>query len=189
VTAAALTARLGDAQRDVRVAHLNGGSGMLVSGLVWIASGVVALTAGPRAAMLTNFFGGIAIFPLAMLLNRGLGRSGLLADRNPLGDLARESAFMMVICIPLAFVAAMVRVEWFFPAMMVVVGAHYLPFATLFGMRLYWALGGAMIAAGYLVALGGGSVAQGAFVGGGLELAFAPLAWLAARREPQLAGA
>lgn len=185
--AAVLSARLGDAQRDVRVAHLNGATGMAVSGLLWLGCGVVALVAGPRAAMLANFFGGMLIFPLSMLLVRALGRSGLLADGNPLGDLARESAFMMVLCIPLAFAAAMVRAEWFFPAMLVLVGAHYLPFATLYGMRLYWALGGAMVGAGYLLALGGASVATGAFVGGALELAFAPLALLAARREDALA--
>lgn len=184
--AALLSPRLADAQRDVRVAHLNGATGMVVSGTLWLGCGAIALAAGPRAAMLANFFGGMLIFPLGMLLVRRLGRSGLLADGNPLGDLARESAFLMVVCIPLAFVAAMVRVEWFFPAMMVLVGAHYLPFATLYGMRLYWALGGAMIAAGYLLALGGAGVATGAFVGGALELAFAPLAWLAARREDAL---
>lgn len=186
MTAAALTPRLGDAQRDVRQAHLNGATGMLVSGVLWLGCGVVALAAGPRAAMLANFFGGMLIFPTSMVLVRALGRSGLLAAGNPLGDLARESAFLMVLCIPLAFAAAMVKVEWFFPAMLVLVGAHYLPFATLYGMRLYWALGGAMIAAGYLLALGGASVATGAFVGGALELGFAPLAWLAARREDAL---
>lgn len=181
------TARIADAQRDVRIAHLGGGTGMVVSGVLWLASGAVAQSAAPRVAMLMLFFGGMLIFPLSMAVNRLLGRSGLLADGNPLGDLARESAFMMVLSIPLAFAAAMARVEWFFPAMMVVVGAHYLPFATLFGMRLYWALGLAMVGAGFLLASSGAGFAVGAFVGGALELAFAPLAYLAARREPAVA--
>ena len=180
----AIGMRIEAAQRDVREAHLGGGCGVLVSGAVWIASGVVALVVGPRAAMLTNFFGGMLIFPLSMLVSRLLGRSGLLADGNPFGALARESAFMMVICIPLAFAAASVKVEWFFPTMMVLVGAHYLPFATLYGMRSYWAIGAAMVGAGYLLAAGGASVATGAFVGAALELAFAPLAFWLVRREP-----
>lgn len=175
--------RIADAQRDVRVAHLGGGTGMVVSGVLWLASGTVALVAAPRAATLTLFFGGMLIFPLSVLLNRLLGRSGLLADGNPLGDLARESAFLMVLCIPLAFAAALARIEWFFPAMLVVVGAHYLPFATLFGMRLYWALGMAMAGAGFLLAFGGAGFAVGGFVGGALELAFAPLAFRAERRD------
>jgi len=173
-----------EAQRDGRSSHLGGGPGMLVSGLLWTACGVIALAFGPRAAMFANFFGGTMIFPVALLLVRAQGRRGLLAEANPFGDLARESAFMMVVCIPLAFAAAMVRVEWFFPAMLVLVGAHYLPFATLYGMRLYWAIAAAMVGTGFLLALGGASVATGAFVGGAIELAFAPFAYRLARREP-----
>jgi hypothetical protein len=174
---------LADHQRDVRVACAGGGTGMVVSGLLWLGCGAVALMVGPRAAMLANFFGGMLIFPVALLVDRAFGRSGLLADGNPLGDLARESAFMMVVCIPLAFVAAMVRPEWFFPAMLVLVGAHYWPFATLYGMRLYWALGAAMIGAGFLLAWAGAAVATGAFAGGAIELLFAPFAYAAVRRE------
>lgn len=178
---------IAEAQREVRFEHHSGATGMLVSGLLWLGCGVVALVVGQRAAMLAITFGGAFIFPTALLLTRLLGRSGLLADANPLGQLARESAFLMVLCIPLAFAAAMVKVEWFFPALMVVVGAHYLPFATLYGMRLYWALGVALMGAGYLLAFSGASFASGAFVGGALELLFAPLAVLAARREPAAA--
>ena len=179
----AATLTLAEHQRDVRVACAGGGTGMVVSGVLWLGCGVVALGAGPRAAMLANFFGGMFIFPVAVLVERMLGRRGLLADGNPLGNLARESAFMMVVCIPLAFVAAMVRPEWFFPAMLVLVGAHYWPFATLYGMRLYWALGAAMIGAGFLLGLASAPVATGAFVGGAIELAFAPFAYAAVRRE------
>jgi len=179
----AATLTLAEAQRDVRVAHAGGGTGMVVSGLLWLGCGVVAISAGPRAAMLANFFGGMFIFPVALLVERLLGRRGLLSQGNPLGDLARESAFMMVVCIPLAFVAAMVRPELFFPAMLVLVGAHYWPFATLYGMRLYWALGAVMIGAGFLLAWAGASVATGAFAGGAIELAFAPFAYAALRRE------
>jgi len=178
-----------EAQRDVRYAHLGGGSGMLVSGLLWLGSGAVALALGPKEAMVALTLGGVLIFPGALLLCRLLGRSGLLADGNPFGDLARESALMMVLCIPLAFAAAAVRIEWYFPAMLVVVGAHYLPFATLYGMRLYYALGLAMAGAGFALAFGGASFASGAFVGGALELLFAPLAFVAARHEPQAAAA
>jgi len=171
-------------QRDVRDAHLLGVSGMAVSGLVWLGSGVVALLAPPSTAMLALFLGGIAIFPIATLVNRALGRSSLLAPGNPLGALAGESTAAMVVCMPLAFLVADLDPALYFPAMMTLVGAHYLPFATLFGHRLYWALGGAMIGAAYLLALGDAPFALGAFVGGALELAFAPLAWIAATGRP-----
>jgi hypothetical protein len=170
------------AQHDVREAHLCGGPGMLVSGLLWLASGAVALSVSPRAAMFAISIGGMFIFPLSMLLTRLLGRSALLARANPFGALARESAFIIPLCLPLVFAAAAAHVEWFFPALMLVVGAHYLPFVTLYGLRIYYALGLALIVAGLLLGLGGAGFAAGAFVGGAIELAFAPFAMRQALR-------
>ena len=66
---------------------------------------------------------------------------------------------------------------------MIVVGAHYLPFVTLYGMRLYYVLGLALIAVGLLLALGGAGFAAGAFIGGAIEIAFAPFALKLAQRE------
>jgi hypothetical protein len=40
----------------------------------------------------------------------------------------------------------------FFPALMVLLGAHYFPFATLYGMRMFLFLGGILIAAGVVIA-------------------------------------
>ena len=42
--------------------------------------------------------------------------------------------------------------NWFFPALMVLLGAHYLPFATLYGMRMFLILAGILIAAGAVIA-------------------------------------
>ena len=44
------------------------------------------------------------------------------------------------------------RLNWFFPALMVLVGAHYLPFATLYGMPMLLFLAGILIAAGVVIA-------------------------------------
>lgn len=40
------------------------------------------------------------------------------------------------------------RLNWFFPAMMILVGAHYLPFAFLYGMRMFTALAVTLVAGG-----------------------------------------
>lgn len=172
------------AQRDVRESHLCGAPGMLVSGLLWLGSGVVALLVSPRTAMLVISLGGMFIYPVGMALTRLLGRSALLARANPFGALARESAFIIPLCLPLVFAAAVAHVEWFFPALMVLVGAHYLPFVTLYGMRLYYLLGLALIVVGLLLGLGRASFEAGAFAGGLIELAFWPFALKLAWREP-----
>jgi hypothetical protein len=52
-----------------------------------------------------------------------------------------------------ALAAMMHDQNWFFPAMAVIVGAHYFPFVTLYGMWQYWVLGAGMIAIGFVVGL------------------------------------
>ena len=59
---------------------------------------------------------------------------------------------------------------------MVLLGAHYLPFATLYGMRMFLFLAGILIAMGYVVArYFSGSFSIGAWVGG---LALFVFAWI-----------
>ena len=108
--------------------------------------------------------------------------SAAARSRSP-GALARESAFIIPLCLPLVFAVSLARMELFFPALMIVVGAHYLPFVTLYGMRLYYVLGLALVAVGLLLALGGAGFAVGAFIGGAIEIAFAPFALKLAQRE------
>ncbi|MEY3834313.1 MAG: hypothetical protein RLZZ130_1791 [Pseudomonadota bacterium] len=40
---------LGEAQRDMRRAYVNGGVGIFASGLVWTLSGLVTMNINPRA--------------------------------------------------------------------------------------------------------------------------------------------
>jgi len=46
----------------------------------------------------------------------------------------------MLLSIPIAVGCAFYRIEWFFPAMLFVIGGRYLIFSTLYGRRLYWVL-------------------------------------------------
>jgi hypothetical protein len=45
------------------------------------------------------------------------------------------------------------RQNWFYPAFMVVVGAHYLPFIFLYGMWQFGILAASLIGAGIAIAL------------------------------------
>jgi len=45
------------------------------------------------------------------------------------------------------------RQNWFFPALMVLPGAHYLPFATLYAMRMFLFVAGILIATGVVIAV------------------------------------
>jgi hypothetical protein len=41
--------------------------------------------------------------------------------------------FSMLLLVPVG----LYNLNWFFPALRVLLGAHYLPFATLYGMRMF----------------------------------------------------
>ena len=49
------------AQQDMRSAYVNGGVGVLVSGLVWVVAGLVTQNLGLQYGMAALFFGGMAI--------------------------------------------------------------------------------------------------------------------------------
>jgi len=78
--------------------------------------------------------------------------------------------FSMLLLVPLCHY----NLNLFFPALMVLLGAHYLPFATLYGMRMFLFLAGILIAVGVVIALRfSGTFSLGAWVGGLSLLLFA----------------
>ncbi len=175
---------LTQAQRDVRLTFLGGFPGQLVSGLLWLVSATLAIAVGPRPAMFTLVVGGMFLFPLAQLVLRLMGRPPALPSGHPMNALAMQIAFTLPLSLPLVFAATLHRSGWFYPATMIVLGAHYLPFATLYGRRMFLALGGVLLAAGYVLGVTPGlPFATGAVVTGVVLLGDALLALTAARRE------
>jgi hypothetical protein len=47
----------------------------------------------------------------------------------------------------------MYRHDWFYPALMIVLGAHYLPFMFSYGMKLFGALAGVLIGVGVVLGM------------------------------------
>jgi hypothetical protein len=163
---------LTEAQREMRAAYLGGGPGILVSGTVWFIAGCASLWHSPRQAVWTLFVGGMLIHPLAVLLLKALGRPGTHTPGNPLGPLALASTFWMILSLPLAYVASTVNIDWFFPAMLLVIGGRYLTFATIYGTRLYWVFGATLASAAWVLASMHAAPALGAFTGAGIEAVF-----------------
>ena len=143
--------KVADAQRQVRTMYLGGLVGQLVSAAVWICSATFASQYSMKAGIIAMVIGGFFIFPLTQLVLKMGGRPAALPAENPLKELAVEVALIAPLMLPLAGAAALYKIEWFYPAMMIAVGAHYLPFAFLYGMRHFIALAVAMMAVGLLV--------------------------------------
>jgi hypothetical protein len=162
-----------EAQRDMRVAYLSGGPGMLVSAAAWTVAGMVATMQSPQRAVWALFIGGMLIHPVTQLLLKAIGRSARHARGNPFAALAFATTIWMILCLPLAYAVSTLRIEWFFPAMLFVIGGRYLCFSTMFGLRTYWICGAALAAAGYLLGRAGAPPAFAAFCGAAIEAAFA----------------
>lgn len=173
---------IADAQHDMRHAFFGGATGVLASSVVWFAAGVFATVSAPGNAVWALLVGGMLIHPAAVLLAKAFGRPGTHTPGNPLAALALEGTFFFLLAIPLAYTLSRARVEWFFPAMLLLIGGRYLTFATLYGMRVYWACGATLALAGFLVVAVEAPVQVGAFAGALVELAFAAVVLVSVRR-------
>ena len=142
-----------EAQREVRLTFLGGFPGQLVSGVLWLLSAALGSAGRIRLAMLTLVVGGMFIFPLTMLLLRAMRRPAALSASNPLGGLAMQIAFTIPLSLPLVGAATLHHQNWFYPAFMVVVGAHYVPFMFLYGMWSFGVLAGLLIGGGVWIGL------------------------------------
>lgn len=142
---------INQAQTDMCRGYANGSVGIIISGLVWLTSAIVSSQFSEKQAVWTLLIGGIFIFPLSVLLAKVIGISGTHTKGNPLGNLAMEGTIFMLMCLPLAFGLSLQHIEWFFQAMLMIIGGRYLTFASIYGIRLYWILGAVLGIAAYFL--------------------------------------
>jgi len=142
-----------EAQLEMRTALMGGFMGQLVSGVLWMASAALATWSTDRWAIGLLVVGGFFIYPLTLLGLRIIGHSATTSNDNPFNRLGMQVAFVLPLSLPVVGAAALYRPEWFYPAFMIVLGAHYLPFVTLYGMRLFYVLAGILVGAGLALAL------------------------------------
>ena len=85
-----------------------------------------------------------------------------------------QVAFTAPITLPVAGAAALHQRGWFYPACLLIVGAHYLPFVFLYGMRTFAGLAAALASAGFAIGLmAPGCAVLGGWVGGVILFVFA----------------
>ncbi len=165
-----------DAQRENRIFYIGGFWGQLVTSAIWLVSAALGTWVSPRASIQTVVIGGFFIFPLTRMLLHLSPRRARLSAGNPFTWLGMQVAFVLPPSMLLLVPVGLYRLNWFFPALMVLVGAHYLPFATLYGMRMFLFLAGILIAAGYVIAVYfAATFSLGAWIGG---LALFVFAWI-----------
>lgn len=177
-----------DAQRDVRTTFLGGFAGQLVSSAIWFASAALATWFSIKYGIVMLVAGGFFIFPLTQLLLRAMGRPFALPKGHPMNALGMQVAFSLPPSLLLVLWAANLRLTLFYPAVMIALGAHYLPFIFMYGMREFGALAGILMAAGYLISqFVPSSFSLGGWVTAVTLLAFAFLGRRTALKETELA--
>lgn len=166
------------AQSEMRSVFKSGAVGQLVSGLIWLLSAAFSTWVSRQSGVLILFFGGMVIFPLTQLALKLTGHSPQLNPGNPLSALARQIAFFVPLCLPLVIAVYSANPNWYYPAFLIIVGAHYLPFVFLYGARAYTFLAAGMVMGGVLIGwLLPNFFVPGGWLGAGLLLVFAALLW------------
>lgn len=140
-----------EAQAYMRNNYGYGSIGIFVSGTVWIlASSIISLNSAQQGIW-TLIIGGMFIFPLSTLPGKLIGIKGRHHKNSPIAKLVMEGTIWMIMCIPIAYGLSLVKTEWFFQRMLMIIARRYLTFASIYGMRLYWVLGAALGLAAYLL--------------------------------------
>ncbi|WP_426162922.1 DUF7010 family protein [Sandarakinorhabdus sp. DWP1-3-1] len=171
------------AQRDLGRAYVGGAPGVLASGVVWLVAGGVLATSSVDRAFLALFFGGMLIQPAAVAVSRLVFRAGPVTRGNPLERLALETTVLLFAGILIAWLLLRLAPAAALPAFAVVMGGRYFAFATLYGDRRYWALGGAIMLVGTAFLLRPLALPLNAALWvGAVEVVFAGLVYGAYRR-------
>jgi hypothetical protein len=168
-----------DAQREMRTIFIGGFWGQLVCSALWLASAMLGTWVTSRAAIIELVIGGFFIFPAVQLLLHLSGKPSSLKSENPLGQLAMLIAFTLPICMLLLVPVAEFHLNLFYPAFMILLGAHYLPFTFSYGMRMFIPLSAILIGSGVAISLYvPGSFSLGGWVAGVTLFVFA---WIGRR--------
>ncbi|MBO6526230.1 hypothetical protein [Erythrobacter sp.] len=138
-----------DAQADLRRAYTDGGPGVLISGLVWLAAWFAESRGGIPTGFAVLFFGGMLIYPLALLANRALLRRAGEQKGNPGGPLVMESTIAMIAGLFGAFLFLDHAPELVMPLAAIMVGTHYFAFKTAYGDKAFWLLGAVITLLGF----------------------------------------
>jgi hypothetical protein len=144
---------IAQAKKDVRDTFLGGFAGQLVSAVLWGISAAACTWQSLRLGELLLVFGGFLIFPSTQLLLRTMGLAYALPKGHPMNALGMQIAFTLPLTLPLVLGIAALRPAWFYPAFMIVLGAHYLPFVFLYGMWQFASLCAILVAGGVGIAL------------------------------------
>lgn len=144
---------IAQAQKDVRTTFLGGFAGQLVSAVLWGTSAAACTWHSLYLGGMILVLGGFLIFPLTQLLLRGMGNAYALPKGHPMNALGIQVAFTLPLTLPVVIGVAALRPAWFYPALMITLGAHYLPFVFMYGMWQFAGLCAILVMSGLAIGM------------------------------------
>ncbi len=112
-----------------------------------------------------------------------MGHPYSLPKGHPMNALGIQVAFTLPLTLPLVIGIAALHPAWFYPAFMIALGAHYLPFIFMYGMWQFGVLSATLIASGIAIVYVPTPVTLGAWLTASLLFIFAFIGRRAARPE------
>jgi hypothetical protein len=176
---------LQEAQEDMRNGHSYGSIGVFISGTVWITASLIVNFYSSQKGIWALLIGGVLIYPLSTLIEKLIGIKGGHDKNNPLGKLGMEGTIWMIMCIPLAYGLSLIKSEWFFQGMLMIIGGRYLTFASMFGMRIFWILGAVLGMSAYILFKFQAGDFTSALTGGLIEVIFGIAMFISYRNNIQ----
>lgn len=136
-----------DNHKEIRQSYLGGFSILLIEGFFWLLAGILWNYVSYKAGILLIIISGTFFYPISQLLQVILKRPKIRKD-NPLNLLFTQISFIIPFSFPLIFMLTKENVNLFFPALTVIIGAHYLPFVYAYRMNIYWVIASLLVAGG-----------------------------------------
>jgi len=136
-----------DYHTEIRHSYLGGFSILLVEGFIWILAGILWNFLSFKIGILVIIIGGTFFYPLGQLVQLILKRSKIRKE-NPLNLLFTQIGLIIPFSFPLIFLLTKENVNLFFPALTIIIGAHYLPFVYAYKLKIYWILASLLVIGG-----------------------------------------
>ena len=141
-----------DEREEARRSSGGGFAFLLVNGLAWIVTGLLALVLPARTAALILIWIGLVSTPLSFALQRWL-RFPPMSTGNSLTPLLIQVSSVQLLALPAIIIVYALNPLYVPAAFAAVVGGHFLPYIWLQKTRLYGVLAAIVSLAPYLLLL------------------------------------
>jgi hypothetical protein len=175
---------MADHTTEMRLTYLAAVPHTLFTAIVWLCAGVLGDYVSPSSAIVFFIFGGTFIFAGGEFIRKLMKAPNLLSKENRLPQFFTLLAFTVPLSYPLIYLITKNNATHFFPAFMVLIGAHYLPFVYGYGLKTFGVLSVLLVALGtYFSIFSATAFSTPAYITAGLLVVLASIHYQRVKKE------